>query len=309
MYVNGDLVASAPDQQALVDTDAPFAIGSKSGGGAGARDGTIDEPAVYNSALTSGTIKNHYLSGKGIAGPPDAVAPAKPAKPTATAGDGTATINLSPFNSEPDLASYTLKRKKASDPDTDTAWANVKTGITTWPVTDTSLSNGTTYQYRVVALDVSGNVSPASDAVSVTPAAPVAIVTPPTSGGGGGTVTPPPFKDTIKPVLKMSIAKAFARASAFKKGLKVTVSCSEACSFKTTLTIDSVAAKRIHISRTIATKKGKLSKAGKKTITIKLSKKVQRALKRLRKNTVTVKTKATDLAGNSSSKSLKTVLR
>ena len=140
----------------------------------------------------------------------------------------------------------------------------------------------------------------------MTPTAPVAIVTPPPPGGG---TTPPPFKDTIKPTLKISIAKAFARASAFKKGLKAKVSCSEACSFKATLTIDAAAAKKLHISKTLGTLKGKLTKAGSKTVYVKLSKKAQKALKHKHRTTVKLTIKATDLAGNASSKSAKTVLR
>ena len=304
LYVNGAQVATAPDGVGLSDTAVGMRIGSKAGGGAGAWSGTIDEPAIYNAAIPPSVISSHYLTGSLGPTVPDTVAPAKPATPTAAAGDGSATINLSPLNTDADLASYTLQRKLASA--ADTAWANVRTGITTWPVNDTGLTNGTAYQYRVIALDASANSSVPSSAVTVTPAAPVAIVTPPSSGGG--TPTPPPFKDTVKPVLKISIAKAFARASAFKSGLKLKVSCNEACSYKATLSVDAVTAKKLHISKTLATAKGKLTKAGSKTFRVKLSKKVQKALKRLRRTTIKITTKATDLSGNSSSKTVKTVL-
>jgi hypothetical protein len=290
---------------ALKNTDAGLRIGAKAGGGTGDFTGTIDEPAIYNAALAPSVIQSHYLTGSLGPTVPDTVAPAKPATPTAAAGDGSATINLSPLNTDADLASYTLQRKLASA--SDSAWANVKTGITTWPVKDTPLTNGTTYQYRVIALDAASNSSVPSSAVSVTPAGGV-VATPPPSGGGGGTVTPPVIKDTIKPTLKISIAKAFARAAAFKKGLKLKVSCSEACTFKATMTMDAKAAKRIHISKTLSTVRGKLTKAGGKTITFKLSKKAQKALKRLKRTTLKITTKATDLSGNSSTKSIKTVL-
>ena len=280
LYVNGAQVATSPDGVALKDTDAGLRIGAKAGGGTGDFTGTIDEPAIYNAAIPPSVISSHYLTGSLGPTVPDTVAPAKPATPTATAGNGQATINLSPLNTDADLASYTLQRKLASA--ADTAWANVRTGITAWPVTDTGLTNGTAYQYRVVALDASSNSSVPSSTVTVTPAAPVAVVTPP--AGGGGTPTPPPFKDTTKPILKISIAKAFARASAFKSGLKLKVSCNEACSYKATLSLDAKVAKKLHISRTLATAKGKLTKAGSKTFRVKLSKKVQKALKRLQED-------------------------
>ena len=83
------------------------------------------------------------------------------------AGNGSASVNLSPPNSESDLASYTLQRKLTSQGAA--SWAAVKTGVTTWPQTDTGLTNGTSYDYRVIALDTSGNPSTPSDPVSVTP--------------------------------------------------------------------------------------------------------------------------------------------
>ena len=119
--------------------------------------------------------------------PPDLTPPAKPAKPTATSLDKSVRITLSPENSEDDLDSYSLQRKKS----TDSSWSTVKTGITSWPVTDSGLTNGTAYNYRVIASDTHGNDSTPSDAVTVTPAdaTPPAKPATPTATAGNGAVT------------------------------------------------------------------------------------------------------------------------
>jgi len=115
--------------------------------------------------------------------PPDTTPPAKPATPTATPGNGSASINLSPVNTEPDLASYTLQRKLTSQ--ADTSYAAVKSGFTTWPQSDTGLTNGTSYSYRVIAVDTNTNQSTPSNAVAVTPAPPPVGYQPTVTGTAG----------------------------------------------------------------------------------------------------------------------------
>ena len=169
LYVNGTLVNTTPAANILKDTPATFMIGAKTGGG-GTFLGQIDEPAVYSAALSPNTITNHYVMGTTGAAPSDIVPPAKPATPTATAGNTTASINLATLNTEPDLASYSLQRKLTSA--ADSTYATVKTGITAFPATDTGLTNDTSYTYRLLAVDTSGNASTPSDSVAVTPFAP-----------------------------------------------------------------------------------------------------------------------------------------
>ena len=181
LFVNGVQEAVSPSTGAVADTAAAFTVGAKTGGSAGEWEGTIDEPAVYAAALTPATITNHYLAGIDAAGPPDSTAPGKPATPTASAQDEVAHVDLPTPNPEADIASYTVERKRSSAPAS--AWTEVATGITTWPVTTGGIANGVSYDYRVIALDASGNLSTPSDPVSVTatdtiaparPAAPVA---------------------------------------------------------------------------------------------------------------------------------------
>ena len=177
LYVNGTEVGSSPSTQSMGDNTSLLTAGAKATGG-GNWAGTIDEPAVYSTALSAGTVSSHYQAGiNATPPPPDTTPPAKPATPTAVSGNGSASVNLSPANSESDLASYTLQRKLTSQGAA--SWAAVKTGVTTWPQTDSGLTNGTSYDYRVIALDTSGNPSTPSDPVSVTPAAAPPDTTPP----------------------------------------------------------------------------------------------------------------------------------
>ena len=191
MYVNGTLVDSDTSALSIPNTTAAFVVGAKSGGG-GNWAGTIDEPAVYSTALSANAISAHRLAGTTGGAPPDTTPPAKPATPTATPGNGSASVNLSPLNTETDLASYTLQRKLTSA--ADSTYAAVKTGVTTWPQTDSGLTNGTSYSYRVIAIDTSGNPSTPSDAVAVTPVAPPDTTPPakpatPTATAGNGQAT------------------------------------------------------------------------------------------------------------------------
>ena len=170
MYLNGAEVANSPSINAMVDSTAAFTIGAKASGG-GNWAGTIDEPAVYNTVLSPATIAAHYQAGiTGTPPPTDTTPPAKPATPTATPLDAAVRLSLSPLNTESDLASYTIQRKLTSQ--AATSFAAVKTGVLTWPQTDTTVTNGTSYDYRVIAVDSTGNPSTPSDPVTVTPVKP-----------------------------------------------------------------------------------------------------------------------------------------
>jgi hypothetical protein len=143
-----------------------------------------------------------------------------------------------------------------------------------------------------VASDAAGNSSQATSKVTYTP--PV--------------VAPAP--DKIAPTLGLVIGK-LKLAKLRAKGLPVTVSCSEACTFTVTLVIDSKTAKKLHLSRTVTVgkKSGSLAAKGKKKVTVKLTKKAKRKLAKAKKVTFTVKVAAKDKAGNRSSKSKKTTVK
>ncbi len=107
--------------------------------------------------------------------PPAPIVPAAPSGVSATAGDGTAQIQWTAPSGT--VTSYNLYRATASGAEGGSPY---KTGLTGTSVSDTGLSDGTTYYYTVPAVNSAG-VSHQSAEVSAKPSAPV------TGGGGGGT--------------------------------------------------------------------------------------------------------------------------
>ncbi|PJJ57485.1 fibronectin type 3 domain-containing protein [Mumia flava] len=94
--------------------------------------------------------------------PRDRTAPSVPADLEAQAGDGTVSLTWT-TGSERDLAKYVLKRTGGGDPKTWTLGPNAQDRI------DSSVTNGTTYLYELVAVDTSGNRSGPARTAQVTP--------------------------------------------------------------------------------------------------------------------------------------------
>jgi cellulose 1,4-beta-cellobiosidase len=98
--------------------------------------------------------------------------PAAPTGVKATAGDTTATIT---WNAVSGATSYSVYRGTAPGAERATAW---KTGITSPTFTNTGLTDGTAYYYKVTAVNAAGESAKSAE-VSVTPK----------SATGTGTVT------------------------------------------------------------------------------------------------------------------------
>jgi fibronectin type 3 domain-containing protein len=90
--------------------------------------------------------------------------PAAPAGLTATAGNGSVSLNWAD-NTEPDLASYNVKRATV----TGGPYTTIATGVAVSAYTDNTVTNGTTYYYVVSAVDTGSNESVNSSQVSATP--------------------------------------------------------------------------------------------------------------------------------------------
>lgn len=116
----------------------------------------------------------------------------------------------------------------------------------------------------------------------------------PAPGGGGGTAA-----DTTAPTVKLAIpSRKLSRA--ITKGLEVRVTCSEACRTTTTVTRGKA---------TVASGVMQFAAAGRQSQYLTLGKKTRRALRSARTAKLTLRTTATDAAGNTGVTTRTTTLR
>jgi hypothetical protein len=120
-------------------------------------------------------------------------------------------------------------------------------------------------------------------------------------GGGGGSASPPP--DTTAPTLTVNpIAKsALKLKTVVGKGLKVPVACSESCMASLELRVDKATAKKLKIAKkavVVGKASGPVGVGG--TLTIKLTSKAKKGLKRAKTVKLTLQGTAVDAAGNRS---------
>lgn len=141
---------------------------------------TVASPATSahtDTAVTAGTAYSYRVTAVDASGnesgasvvatatpTADVTAPAAPTGLVATAGVGQVALNWADSGAS-DLARYRVYRSADG-----TTWANVASP-TASAYTDTAVTNGTTYSYRVTALDQAGNESGASAIVAATPRA------------------------------------------------------------------------------------------------------------------------------------------
>ena len=121
---------------------------------------TIDDIRIYNRALTAAEIDSLYRLG---GWPP----PNTPTNLTAVAGDGQVDLHWNP-NGEADFLKYYIYGGTAAAPTTlvdSTAGGNLNDTTATL----IGLTNGTTYYYRITAVDSAKNGSEYSNEVSATP--------------------------------------------------------------------------------------------------------------------------------------------
>jgi hypothetical protein len=160
LYVNGAQVASAALSGAITTNGNAVTIGSW-GGGSEFFNGTIDEAAVYTSALSAAQVSAHRQAGMG--GPPPDHTVKAPSGLTATAVSDTQ-VNLTWTDNSDNEGEFLIERSTSSSftsPVVNSVWSN-----STF-FSDVGLASSTTYYYRVKARNATDS-STYSNTVTVT---------------------------------------------------------------------------------------------------------------------------------------------
>ncbi len=162
---NGTLVGTIPGSQS--NSTVNVNIGRRTGGYY--FNGVIDEIRIYNRALSVAEIQSDMNSPLGVTPPPpDTIPPTAPSNLTATPASSSQ-INLSWTASTDNVGVTGYLVERCTD------MCSTYTQIaapTTTTFNDSGLAVGTTYGYRVRAIDVAGNLSSYSNAVTATTNAP-----------------------------------------------------------------------------------------------------------------------------------------
>lgn len=130
--------------------------------------GSIDEFAVYPTALGADRVQAHYAAGGGTIAPvPDTTAPSVVEGATASLTGTTATVRWTAATDNVGVTGYRIHRSgtEGFTPSADTALTAVSGSTLSYE--DTGLAPGT-YHYRIVAVDEAENSGPASTQASVT---------------------------------------------------------------------------------------------------------------------------------------------
>lgn len=131
--------------------------------------------------------------------------------------------------------------------------------------------------------------------------------------GTGTALQPSPTRDTRPPTLSLKVARK-SLPTVLRRGLTFSITCSEACTFRATGTIDARTARRLGLSRTskpfTAGRSQGTGRAGRSaTVRLRLSRKTVRALRNQREIVLSVTATARDAAGNEATTHRKVRLR
>ena len=126
---------------------------------------TVDEAAVYPTALSSADVAVHYALGTGTT-PPDTEDPTKPEALDATSNGNTVSLNWNASTDNTAVSGYTVHRSNSENAVPNSS--NQIASVTATEYEDTVPEAGTWY-YAVVARDAAGNNSaPATANVTIT---------------------------------------------------------------------------------------------------------------------------------------------
>ena len=165
LYINGTEVASGLLTGAITANSNPLNIASWNGGSE-PFNGTIDDVAVYTSALSAARASAHYQAANG--GPPPDPTVKDPSGLEASAVSDTR-IDLKWVDNSTNEGEFLIERDTSAgfgSPTTMGAWANSTT------FSDTGLSPSTTYYYRVRARNATDSSGYSNTASATTQAPP-----------------------------------------------------------------------------------------------------------------------------------------
>jgi hypothetical protein len=111
------------------------------------------------------------------------------------------------------------------------------------------------------------------------------------------TTPPPPPKDTTAPVATLTSARGQTLKQVLAKGLRFTLASNEAGTAAVTVSVDAKTARKLHTKRVVGSASAAV-RAGKLDLTVKLTAKARKALKKASKVRLTVSAVVTDAAGN-----------
>ncbi|MEN6301175.1 MAG: LamG-like jellyroll fold domain-containing protein, partial [Armatimonadia bacterium] len=183
LFVNGVQVASQPRSGSMATSNQPLQIGGDSIFGQFFA-GTIDEVRVYNIALTQAQIQADMNAPVSSGTAADTQPPAAPSGLAATAASGQISLQWTASTDNVAVTGYRAERCQGAGC-TNFVQIAAPAGTT---YTDTSLSAGTSYSYRVRATDAAGNLSGYSNAASATTAAAGGLVAAYSFNENSGTV-------------------------------------------------------------------------------------------------------------------------
>ena len=164
LYVNGAQVGSKAQTGTLATSANPLNIGGDTFYNQYFA-GRIDDVRVYNTALAAVEVQSDMNTPVGPSGPADSTPPSAPGTLTATAS-GSSSVNLS-WGAATDnvaIANYRVERCPGSGC---TSFTEIAAAGST-QYSDTTVTGGTTYRYRVRAADGAGNLGPYSNIASAT---------------------------------------------------------------------------------------------------------------------------------------------
>jgi hypothetical protein len=206
---------------------------------------------------------------------------------TGAPGLGPFTVSDGTWSGTPAFARQWRRCDAAGNDCTDIA------GATAASYTPSSDDIGHTLRARVSATQGGQTASADSAAASGPPPPP-----PPPPSSEGNNV--PPLLDRSAPTLGLKLSKLKLKKLLEGGFVPVVASCNEACSFSADLLADAKLVKRLHLAALVkvGSGKAKLGAGARKTVKVKLTRKARKGLKKARKVSFTLRTSATDAAGN-----------